>query len=206
MTDQPPAGRYAGTEHPEHWETLYQQQDTRWDIGEPAPAFVDLLAGPDAPPPGRMIALGSGRGHDAILFATHGFSVLGIDVAPSAVAFAQGFAWGRGLADRATFAQRDIFALPPDYRAAFDYVLEHTCLSALDPRLGEEYAALVTRLLRPGGTYLALFFTHGRPGGPPYATSEAEIRRLFAPRLTIQHLAPPARSFPRRVGEELLAI
>jgi methyl halide transferase len=206
MTDQPNPGRYAGTDRPEHWDALYQQGDTGWDLGGPAPAFVDLLAGPDAPPPGRMLALGSGRGHDALLFAEHGFDVLGIDFAPSAVAEATAAAEARGLSERARFEQRDIFALPPSYREAFDYVLEHTCFAAIDPRLNEEYAALVPRLLRPGGLYLALFFAHGRPGGPPYATTIDAVREQFAPRLEILRLETAQHSVPSRAGRELFAM
>ena len=198
--------RYSGTHAPEHWDALYRQGDTGWDLGAAAPPLVDLLAGPDAPPAGRLIALGSGRGHDALLFATQGFDVLGVDFAPAAVAAATAQAAAHGLTERAHFLQADIFALPPAYRSAFDVVLEHTCMCALDPRLLDEYAALVTRLLRPGGTYVALFFTHGRPGGPPYTTAEAEILRLFAPRLAIVQLAPAVRSAPGFVGKEWLGI
>ena len=202
----PNRGRYAGAESPDHWEALYQRDDAGWDIGGPAPAFVDLLDGPDGPPPGRLIVPGSGRGHDALLFAARGFHVVGVDFAPTAVAQANAAAAARGLAERARFTQHDIFALPPEYRGAFDYALEHTCLSALDPRLAPEYAALITRLLRPGGRYIALFFTHGRPGGPPYSTSEADVRRLFAGRLVIDHLGAPGRSAPQRSGAELFAL
>ncbi len=198
--------RYSGTHAPAHWDALYRQGDTGWDLGEAAPPFVDLLAGPDAPPAGRLIALGSGRGHDALLFAAHGFDVLGVDFAPAAIAEAIERAAAQGLTKRARFLQADIFALPPEYRAAFDVVLEHTCMCALDPRLLDEYAALVTRLLRPGGTYVALFYTHGRPGGPPYTTDAAEIRRLFAPRLEIIDLAPAVRSASGFVGKEWLGI
>src|SRR5690349_5155519 len=206
MTDEPNPGRYAGTDRPEHWEELYQQGNTGWDLGGPAPAFVDLLAGPDAPPPGRMLVLGSGRGHDALLFAAHGFDVHGIDFAPSAVAEATAAAEARGLSERARFEQRDMFALPPSYREAFDYVLEHTCFAAIDPRLNEEYAALVPRLLRPGGLYLAIFFAHGRPGGPPYATTIEAVRRQFAPRLEILRLETAQHSVPARMGRELFAV
>src|SRR5215212_7726353 len=104
MTDHPPV------EQPEYWDAHYQRGDTGWDIGKPAPAFVDLLAGPDAPPPGRLIAVGCGRGHDAILFARAGFDVLGIDFAPRAVAAARARAADGGVAAR--FEQHDLFDLP----------------------------------------------------------------------------------------------
>ena len=202
--NKPP--RYSGTTALAHWDALYQEGDTGWDLGEAAPPFVDLLAGADAPPAGRLIALGSGRGHDALLFAAHGFEVLGVDFAPTAVAAATEAAAAQGLANHTRFLQADIFALPPEYRAAFDVVLEHTCMCALDPRLLDEYAALVTRLLWPGGTYVALFYTHGRPGGPPFTTDAAAIRRLFAPRLEIVHLAPAPRSAPGFAGKEWLGL
>ena len=149
-------------EQPDYWDVQYQRGDTRWDIGKPAPAFVDLLAGPDPPLPGRMIVLGCGRGHDALLFARAGFDVLGIDFAPTALAAARAAAQAAGLAVR--FEQHDLFDLPATWDGMFDYVLEHTCVSALPPARRPAYVAVVQRLLRPGGRYIALFFTHGQAG------------------------------------------
>ena len=191
-------------ETPDYWDAHYQQGNTGWDIGGPAPAFVDLLAGPDAPPPGRMIVPGCGRGHDALLFARAGFDVLGIDFAPLAVAAATEAAARAGVPAR--FAQADWFALPPAWNGTFDYVLEHTFLSAFAPDRRPAYAAVVARLLRPTGRYIALFFTHGRPGGPPFAITGDEIETVFTPRFQIERLAPPARSVPQRQGQELFAL
>ncbi len=98
--------------NPEHWDAHYRAHEPGWDIGQPAPAFVDLLAEPDPPPPGRMIVPGSGRGHDAIFFAAHGFDVVGIDFAPTAVAEATAAASQRDLTGRVRFEERNIFALP----------------------------------------------------------------------------------------------
>lgn len=56
------------------WEDRYQTDTARWDIGQAAPPFVQLLASADAPAPGRMVVLGMGRGHDALLFAERGFA------------------------------------------------------------------------------------------------------------------------------------
>jgi hypothetical protein len=191
-------------EDPGYWDAHYARGDTGWDIGSPAPAFVDLLAGPDAPAPGRMIVPGCGRGHDALLFARAGFDVLGIDFAPRAVAAATAAAARAGVSAR--FAQADWFDLPPAWNGTFDYVLEHTFLSAFAPNRRPEYVAVVARLLRPMGRYIALFFTHGRPGGPPFAITGGEIETVFTPRFHIEYLAPPARSVPQRQGQELFAL
>jgi SAM-dependent methyltransferase len=198
MSDQSPIER-AG-----YWDAHYREGNTGWDLGGPAPPFVDLLAGLDAPSPGRLIALGAGRGHDAILFAQAGFDVVGIDFAPSAVAAARDLAAQAGVAVR--FEQRDLFALPAAWDGTFDYVLEHTCVSALSPARLPAYVAVVHRLLAPTGRYIALFFTHGRPGGPPFDIRPATIQELFAPRFIIDYLGPPARSVRQRQGQEIFAL
>ena len=186
------------------WDDRYRDGRDGWDIGQPAPPFVDLLASPDAPPAGPLVVLGSGRGHDALLFARHGFTVTGIDFSPTAVADATQAARAAGV--RADFLQHDIFTLDESYNGTFRYILEHTCFSAIYPRRREEYVRLVHRLLRPDGLYIALFFAHDRWGGPPFGTNAAEIRRLFGPHFSIEKLEPPAHSISQREGEELFAL
>jgi SAM-dependent methyltransferase len=84
--------------------------------------------------------------------------------------------------------------------------LEHTFFSAIDPGRREEYVRTVRRLLKPGGLLIALFYAHGRPGGPPFTTSEEEVRALFREDFTIERLEVPARSVKPRQGKELLAL
>ena len=67
-----------------YWEQRYQEKTTRWDLGQAAPAFVSLLNSQKIPTTGRTAVLGCGRGYDALLFAEHGFEVVGFDFAPSA--------------------------------------------------------------------------------------------------------------------------
>lgn len=184
------------------WEQRYQEGTTRWDLGQPAPPFVRLIEGPDAPQPGRVIFPGCGRGHDALFFAERGFEVVGVDFAPSAIAAATVAAQEKNL--RATFLQRNIFDLVPEYAHQFDYVVEHTCFCALDPDLRSRYVKLVQTLLKPTGEFIGIFFTHNRPGGPPYGISPAEIRDCFTPSLELKSLVPVQNSVPARQGEEHL--
>jgi methyl halide transferase len=60
----------------EAWEQRYQKNSDRWDLGCPAPPFINLLASTNAPQPGKIAVLGCGRGHDALLFAEAGFEVI----------------------------------------------------------------------------------------------------------------------------------
>lgn len=186
------------------WEQRYQDGTTRWDLGQGAPPFAHLLSGSGAPKPGNTIVLGSGRGHDVLLFARHGFEVVGVDYAPSAIAAATQAATTHALA--AQFIQRDIFELLPEYAQQFDYVVEHTCFCAIDPSLRDRYVTLVNGLLKPGGQLLGLFFTHNRPGGPPYGTTPAEIQKRFSRCFTVLSLIPAPDSVESRQNEEHLGI
>jgi methyl halide transferase len=186
------------------WEERYRQGVTPWDLGGPAPPLVDFMEGPDAPSPGRMIVPGSGRGHDAIYFARRGFEVTAVDFAPSAVKEGERAAREAGVNVR--FVQGDLFALGSQYDHAFDYVLEHTCFAAIPLVMREEYVRVVWRLLKPGGLYIAILFAHGRPGGPPFTTDTAEVRRLFGPSFDIERLETPSRSAEGREGKELFAL
>ncbi len=188
------------------WEERYQNNTIGWDIGEPAPPFVDYLNEPEAPTSGRLLVPGSGRGHDALFFAEHGFEVLGVDFAPSPVQISRERAAQQGLEVRANFEQRDFFTLPTDYRATFDYAAEHTCFCAIDPALRPDYVRVMHELLKPGGVLIAVFFAHKREGGPPFRTSEAEVQQLFSPFFTIERLHPAKRSHRQRANEELFGL
>ena len=184
------------------WEADYARHTDGWDLGGPTPVFEHLLSTRQLPP-GRMIVLGAGRGHDARLFARHGFQVIAVDFASQAVQEMH------RLADPAApveILQQDIFTLPETLEHSFDYVLEYTCFCAIDPVRRPEYADLVTRLLKPNGLYIDLAFPlDGREGGPPFAVTETEIFDLFENRgfklLSREKLAESVS--PRRHAEEL---
>ena len=186
--------------HPIFWETAYQQGRTGWDLGGPAPAVAHFLKSAQRPAAGRTAVLGCGRGHDARAFASEGFSVVGFDFAPSAIAESQAATAAAGLS--VEFVQADIFALPSKYDGTFDYVVEHTCFCAIDPTRRREYVDIVWRLLRPEGELIGVFFAHGRPGGPPFTTDAKEVREMFGERFTIESLET-AVSIESRRGQEL---
>lgn len=188
---------------PEFWEAIYQQ-GAPWDLGTPTPVFRRLLESREFEP-GRMIVLGAGRGYDARMFARHGFAVTAVDFAADAADAM------RALVDLdapVEVVQSDLFALPPTWDDTFDYLLEYTCFCAIDPARRPAYADLVSRLLKPGGTYIALLFPiRDQPGGPPFAVSPQELIELLAERsFELQHrqAAPPDSVSPRRQFEELL--
>lgn len=187
---------------PNFWEQIYQEGTTRWDLGQAAPPFVSLLNSPEAPAPGRAAVLGCGRGYDALLFAQQRFEVVGFDFAPSAIDEAKSLAQNAG--STAQFLQRNIFQLADEFPKYFDYVVEHTCFCAIAPEQRPAYVQLVRSILKPKGELIGLFFTHNRPGGPPFCSTPAEIRREFEADFQILSLEPVTNSTPKRQGEEHL--
>lgn len=185
-----------------YWDRRYQQGTTGWDLGVAAPAFTSLLHSKAAPPPGKAAVLGCGRGYDALLFSNCGFEVVGFDFAASAIADAMALA--KVSLNCATFLQRNIFDLPGEFAGYFDYVVEHTCFCAIEPSQRPAYLKVVKSILNPQGQLIGIFFTHNRPGGPPFGVTPAEIRQYFAQDFEILSLEPVSNSVPKRQKEEYL--
>lgn len=188
---------------PSFWQAKYAEGRTGWDLGEAAPAWERLVS-LHGLAPGRTLVVGAGRGHDAFWFAERGHDVLALDFAPSAVAAIRARAAERGL--NLTAREGDLFRLDPAEVGAFDLVVEHTCFCAIEPARRSEYVEAIARVLRPGGWFLGVFFWKLPDGGPPFRTSEEELRELFAPGFDLLRLEPNPASHPTRAGQEGWAV
>ncbi len=185
---------------PAFWQDLYERREDGWELGQPSPPLAEYLQR-TPPSRGKVAVLGCGRGHDCRLLAQAGWEVWGFDFAPQAIHVAQGLAKLEKL--EIVFERRDIFELVPEYRGFFDGVWEYTCFCAIDPTRRDEYVRLVRDLLKPDGWLLACFYPlRDGTDGPPFPTSEAEIRRLFTPHFTFVETWEPSASVERRKGFE----
>jgi cyclopropane fatty-acyl-phospholipid synthase-like methyltransferase len=101
--------------------------------------------------------------------------------------------------------QRDVFDLPKEFPAYFDYVVEHTCFYAILPEQRSDYVQVVRSILKPQGELIALFWAHQRQGGPPFGTTPDELRNLFSPHFNTQRLSPVGNSVESRQDEEYFA-
>ncbi|NEO82869.1 MAG: methyltransferase domain-containing protein [Spirulina sp. SIO3F2] len=184
----------------QRWNARYGEANTPWDLGQPAPGLVATLQGRSKPLLDRIAVLGCGRGHDAVFLAQQGFEVVGIDFSPLAIAAAQELAQLNDVT--IDWQQQDIFNLASALHGTFDIVFEHTCFCAIAIEQRAAYCDVVHQLLKPQGQLWAVFFTHNRPGGPPFGSSTEELRSLFESRFTIQTLEPIQNSIPKRQDEE----
>lgn len=199
MTDSHP-----GVNSSDFWDKLYKTDQFPWDLGGPTPVFR-RLAESQTLAPGAMLVLGAGRGHDARLFARHGFQVTAVDFSAEAVAAM------KTLADPqcpVEIIQADFFSLPAAWNDRFDYILDYTSFCAVSPDRRPEYAKLVARLLKPGGDYIILAFPIGRrSGGPPYVVQPEAIIALYGEQgFKLRHRETPSDSVPGRKGHEELLI
>lgn len=193
-----------GVNEPHYWDALYRDNQARWDMGTPTPVFVDLLKSGRFEP-GRALILGCGRGHDAVLFAQHGFSVTAIDFSAEAIKHTRVLAEANNVG--LELVQEDLFDYSLGISEEFDYVVEYVTFCAIEPSRRPEFAAVVPALMKPSGRFIGLFFPlDSRLGGPPFAVSMDEVHRIFGKKLELISVEAPERSVTPRKGRELLTV
>ena len=188
----------------DYWEQRYRANDMPWEKGAPSPGLVDFLAANPDLKRGTVCVPGCGLGHDAREFARHGFEVFGFDLAPSAIALANGTPASdpaRPVGVQASACSGDtrkrelqhagtvpgalnffhadfLRAAPPQH---FDWIFEHTLFCAIQPAERDDYVRAVLKWLKPGGIYLVVNYIECDPDGPPFPTTRAEQLERFSP-------------------------
>jgi SAM-dependent methyltransferase len=121
--------------------------------------------------PGRVLELGCGHGRNALYLAGQGCRVDAVDFSAQALDWARERAQAAGAAVR--FQCCSIFdATVPD--ASYDLVYDCGCFHHLPPHRRRDYVDLVSRALRPGGSYGLVCF---RPeGGSGYTDQQVYER------------------------------
>lgn len=188
---------------PDYWAKVYDTEGSPgWDLQNPAEAFKDMLPRIKLPK-SRVLVLGCGEGHDAALFAQAGHVVTAVDFSP------EGIKRGKEKYKHLTnlhFVQEDIFKLPSDWNHSFDLIVEHTCFCAIPPERRKDLVTLWRRLLHEEGQLMAVFFAMLKRAGPPYGSSEWELRELMKPYFQFLFWGRWRNSLPRRQGRELFVL
>jgi len=187
-----------------NWDESYRKGEIYWDKGAPSPPMKQYLE--RHPARGRALAPGCGHGHEVSLAVEHGLDVIGLDIAPTAIAEAR--ALYPQIAER--FIVGDLFSPAAELRGVFDVVLEHTCMSGLHPTLRANYRHGIDLTLRPGGLLIGVWYINPdlEPGeeGPPFPFSVPDLTALFADGYEIVTDYVPDVSFRGREGRERMRV
>lgn len=73
----------------EFWNEKYLNREDNWELNHPTQVFVELINSPFGLEKGKLLVLGCGSGHDAILFAENGFKVTANDFSSQAISRAR---------------------------------------------------------------------------------------------------------------------
>jgi SAM-dependent methyltransferase len=158
---------------------MYRLGIVPWEHTEPPGPLTALIEGPDALPPGDMLDVGCGTGHDAIYAARHDWNVTGVDIVPRALERARRNARAAGAAVR--FLEADISQAPPGELGVGNYtlLLDGGCLHGLTPPRLRHAAAALTEAAKPGAVLLMFAFAPGRRGPAPRGIDPAQLPALF---------------------------
>ena len=127
---------------------------------------------------GRLLDAGCGTGENALLAASRGADVTGIDVAPAAIARARAKASERGLTAR--FEVADALGLGRLSRTV-DTVIDSGAFHVFGDDDRARYVASLAAVLRPAGTCYLMCFSDRQPGtwGPRRIRAD-ELRAAFS--------------------------
>lgn len=127
---------------------------------------------------GAVLDAGCGTGENALHVASLGVSVLGIDVAETALTIAREKAADRGI--EAEFAAADAFHLERLGRT-FDTVLDCGLFHSFDGNERPAYVASLASVTEHDGTAYVLCFSDEGPDRGPHPVSQDELRAAFNP-------------------------
>jgi SAM-dependent methyltransferase len=157
------------------WDASYRDAGPApWDIGRPQAPFVRIAS--ERGFAGPVLDAGCGTGEHALLAASFGLRVLGVDLAATAVSLARSKALERGL--DAEFALADAFELHRlgrTFHTVLDCGLFHTCDSHERPR----YVASLASVTGPEATLYLLCFSDEAPDFGPHPISRKELMTAF---------------------------
>ena len=179
------------------WDASYHDGPAPWDVGQPQPAIVRLAS--EGGFAGAVLDAGCGTGENALHIASLGLSVLGVDVAETALAIAREKADDRGI--DVEFAAADAFHLERLGRR-FDTVLDCGLFHTFDADERPGYVASLASVTEHDGTLYVLCFSDEGPDTGPHPISQEELRAAFNPSSWMEcrrhRTGPGSDEIPRR--------
>jgi SAM-dependent methyltransferase len=178
-----------------NWDGAYREEGEfegppPWNIGEPQPELAALIAA------GKfrsdVLDAGCGFAELSLALAAQGYTVVGIDLTPTAVAAATKAAHERGLT-AASFVQADITSFT-GYDGRFSTVVDSTLFHSLPVEGRDGYLSSIHRAAAPGAGYFVLVFAKGafpaEMEPKPNEVDEEELRAAVGKYWEVDEIRP----------------
>lgn len=182
------------------WDKSYAEERTGWDLGAAHPALQSISAQINLSK-SRVLVLGCGAGHDAAYLARQGHFVTAVDFSEEALKKARSL---YGNISNLTFVKADALKLPPKMNASFDLIFEHTCYLALLPEKRNALVKTWRQVLTDQGQLLAILPLFDKIGGPPFSSTEWEIRQRLKKDFHFLFWSRSKVTHPSRIAKELI--
>jgi SAM-dependent methyltransferase len=177
------------------WDSAYREEGDfegppPWNIGEPQPELAALVTAGKV----RSDVLDAGCGYAelSLALAADGYTVVGIELTPTAVTAAKKAAEERNLPN-ATFVQDDITSFT-GFDGRFSTIIDSTLFHSLPIEGRDRYQQSVYRAAAPGAVYYVLVFAKGAfPADidtKPNEVDEAELRAAVGKYWEIDEIRP----------------
>lgn len=158
-----------------------------WSLGEPQPEIAALIDAGHCH--GEVLDAGCGEGAAALYLAEHGFTTVGLDQSPTAVALAREQAAARGLTN-VSFAVADISSFT-GYDGRFGTIVDSTLFHSMPVQLRKGYQESIVRAAAPGASYHILVLDGTTvPTGPVNPVTREELREIVGAYWTIDEIRP----------------
>ncbi len=161
-----------------------------WNLGEPQPELAALIAAGKIQ--SDVLDAGCGYAELSLDLAAKGYTVVGIELSPTAVAAAKKAAEERGLT-RATFVQDDITAFT-GFDGRFATIIDSTLFHSIPVEGRDGYQQAVYRAAAPGAVYYVLVFAKeafpAEQETKPNAVDEDELRAAVGTYWEIDDVRP----------------
>ena len=177
------------------WDSVYREEGEfegppPWNIGEPQPELAALIAA------GKfrsdVLDAGCGFAELSLALAAEGYTVVGIDLTPTAIAAAAKAAQERGLTN-ASFEQADITSFT-GHDGRFNTVVDSTLFRSLPVEGRDGYLGSVHRAAAPGASYYVLVFAKGafpaEMETKPNEVDEDELRAAVSKYWEVDEIRP----------------
>ena len=183
-----------------YWENLYKTGKLGWDIGyicTPLKKYIDQLTDKNI----KILIPGAGNGYEAEYLYKKGFlNTYYLDYSENA---RKNFEKICPIFPESNIVKEDFF----EHKGSYDLIVELTFFTSIIPERREELAKKIFNLLKPGGKYTGVFFSHEFGyNHPPYGAVKETYIEFIKNLFTIKTFETAYNSIKPRANRELFFI